>query len=349
MIANSELDIVNFPTRTKDCVNPNHDQRNEDHSSIQDNSLERTEFPQSPNYSQSSQSHVEAIISSITNIMKPEKHQLNNSFVLPSPVSNHHRSSVQYDYGINNIEYGDYFVPLVQFESGVDAACNVDREVQNKETQTGVISALTQKLAKYRKYKEGSRGTDKNICNENISLSLAEQENDHKISQEVPINTAKEDINCGIGGKHDQNELKLERKFACWTCGNSYKKKSHLERHIRKHTGERPFSCPDCEKKFAARSVLQQHIRTHTGEKPYCCKICQQSFPQKSGLLTHTMLHTGKPFKCNYCSKGFVSNNKLLLHLQCHTGDLRNTCRICNAKFYTTGALKQHSQTHAEV
>ncbi|KAK3933311.1 Zinc finger protein 771 [Frankliniella fusca] len=149
-------------------------------------------------------------------------------------------------------------------------------------------------------------------------------------------------------------EEQYTRQFICHLCDRRYKKKSHLERHFRVHTGVRPFGCPMCEKRFAVRSILKQHIRVHTGERPFSCNICFQRFPQKSGLMTHMMLHNGKPFKCEYCVKSFVSNHKLMIHQRSH-GDLLNgaphqgpyCCSICDMRFFTTGALSQHRKIHS--
>ncbi|KAJ9580211.1 hypothetical protein L9F63_004154 [Diploptera punctata] len=244
---------------------------------------------------------VEAVISRVDNIVTSEKQQLNDSYVLPSPVSQHHYLSVFNDYVKSNIEYGDYFTPLVKYENGVDAACSVEVEVRNVETQTGIMSAITQQLAAFRKHKEVKDVIqDKVISEKNILQELQTTDNNEKETK--------------------AEDLKEEKKLTCWTCGKNFVKKSHLKRHVRFHLAEQTYSCLHCKRKFVDYLVLQQHICAHVKEKQYNCKICQKSFQRKSGLRTHQIVHMAKLFKCTYCSKKFVSNIKLMSHMRLHSG-----------------------------
>ncbi|KAI9176026.1 Zinc finger, C2H2 type [Blastocladiella emersonii ATCC 22665] len=56
-----------------------------------------------------------------------------------------------------------------------------------------------------------------------------------------------------------------ERPHHCTDCGSRFKRREHLRRHARIHTGERPFACtfPGCTKTFARPDNRAQHLKTH--------------------------------------------------------------------------------------
>ncbi|KAJ2356618.1 hypothetical protein IWW50_000880 [Coemansia erecta] len=61
-----------------------------------------------------------------------------------------------------------------------------------------------------------------------------------------------------------------ERKYVCdWkTCGQSFDRIEHLNRHKRRHTGEKPYCClvSRCSKKFSRFDNMMQHVGIHTLE-----------------------------------------------------------------------------------
>ncbi|XP_042306296.1 zinc finger protein 721-like isoform X4 [Sceloporus undulatus] len=121
------------------------------------------------------------------------------------------------------------------------------------------------------------------------------------------------------------NTAQAEEKpsFKCFTCGESFEKKSYLTEHEKTHTELEPepesSECTELRKCFSWNNNLLKQV--HRGVKPHHCSECGKDFYWKDNLLTHLKTHGFENvYECLECEECFVQQEQLVRHQRSHTG-----------------------------
>ncbi|XP_073450605.1 uncharacterized protein [Aquarana catesbeiana] len=137
------------------------------------------------------------------------------------------------------------------------------------------------------------------------------------------------------------------KTYLCPECGQGFKEKSNLQRHMRVHTGV-SFPCKECGKCFSRSDRLTEHLRNHTGEQLHTCTKCGKSFSGKYRLIRHLKIHTDDNLHpCPDCGQSSNQKDGLCSHQKIHMVMSSHSCSECGISFDTLSELTIHQRAHA--
>ncbi|KAK3095484.1 hypothetical protein FSP39_015228 [Pinctada imbricata] len=146
-------------------------------------------------------------------------------------------------------------------------------------------------------------------------------------------------FHCADSLKNHKDRNHTSNIHVCEICGQNYKTKRSLTRHLwghRQMSERKKTKCDKCSQVLSSHQHYLIHYgRTHlTVEemgsfplKTYKCEICNKICMCKWKLKVHMRIHTGeKPNKCRHCGKGFAERCNMLVHERAHTNTERFVC-----------------------
>lgn len=166
-----------------------------------------------------------------------------------------------------------------------------------------------------------------------------------------------------IEDKHLKQHIKavhtLERKHVCPKegCGKSFVTGTRLKRHQAVHEGEERFRCQDCGQSFRKKETLSKHVRKdHQGLPALQCSEqgCTKAFDSKAALKRHREKDHGEAkFWCGECGLqkmpdgteqriGFTTE----VLLQAHIRQEHQNCIFCEFKPASRWDLERHIEMH---
>jgi len=142
-----------------------------------------------------------------------------------------------------------------------------------------------------------------------------------------------------------------DKTFGCHNCGREFKFSGSLRLHARCHTDAPTpsYQCPKCVKCLTTLHAFKRHLRMHERDFSHLCTTCGRGFVDKVALKAHMVSHGIPQYKCEECGKPFLHERFLRCHLRLHRGECDNVCSMCGKAFTTAAVLRTHMKVHEAV
>lgn len=151
-----------------------------------------------------------------------------------------------------------------------------------------------------------------------------------------------------------KREPERSENFKCpiEDCGESFKAKVTLEKHLRRshEIDVTPTMCVICCQEFDTQQALKSHLREHL---PFTCKLCSMSFKNEDNFNTHLEKNHKRNemrlHNCNECPASFKRMEHLRTHIAYkHTSERAYSCDKCSYVSPTIQDLNSHFRMHTK-
>ncbi|KAK4297443.1 hypothetical protein Pmani_030138 [Petrolisthes manimaculis] len=211
---------------------------------------------------------------------------------------------------------------------------------------------------------------------ETVLIEDGSQEYSGSCRNSRPVGT-----NRGVGKRQnirdsqdEYGEALTARKYECEECKATFRRKTLLLNHEKKHRSGPPYLCEFCSVSFDNEDDLFDHReggcqrstvskppatryinrkqqskgRRRTAGKRFACRHCTQNFTSVCNRNDHELnIHERlRPYSCDQCGKTFYRKFNLHVHRAKHSTERPHVCQVCNKKFKSTVYLKMHMKLH---
>lgn len=142
-----------------------------------------------------------------------------------------------------------------------------------------------------------------------------------------------------------EKHLRMERRYQCDLCPQSFNLKFRLSTHMIVHKAS--LFCEMCQH-YYSRAYFMRHVRDiHGTAHNHSCDVCLRRFKSLKMLRHHESTHL-KRFECGICGKKYAYRHHFESHVSRHQKRRDYQCALCKGRFGSVALLKVHLQHHID-